>query len=44
MMNNPLVVAQVVTFIRTGRFNHALTVADVAQNVMTYLQGVKGGS
>lgn len=44
MMNNPLVVAQVVTFLRTGRFNHALTVAEVAQNVMTYLQGVKGGS
>ena len=44
MMNNPLVVAEVVTFLRTGRFNHALTLAELAQNVMTYLQGVKGGS
>ncbi len=42
MMNNPLVVAQVVTFLRTGRFNHELTLAELAQNVMTYLQGVKG--
>ncbi|MBR3194879.1 alpha/beta hydrolase [Bosea sp. (in: a-proteobacteria)] len=44
MMNNPLVVAQVVTFLRTGRFNHELTLAELAQNVMTYLQGVKSGS
>lgn len=44
MMNNPLVVAQVVTFLRTGRFNHELTVAELAQNVMTYIQGVKSGS
>jgi pimeloyl-ACP methyl ester carboxylesterase len=44
MMNNPLVVAQVVTFLRTGRFNHELTMAEIAQNVMTYLQGVKGGA
>jgi triacylglycerol lipase len=44
MMNNPLVVAQVVTFLRTGRFNHELTVSELTQNVMAYLQGVKIGS
>lgn len=43
MMNNPLVVAQVLTFIRTGRFNHDLTMAELAQNVTAYLQGVKSG-
>ena len=44
MMNNPLVVAQVVTFLRTGRFNHELTVSELTQNVMAYLQGMKSGS
>jgi hypothetical protein len=44
MMNNPLVVAQVVTFLRTGRFNHELTVPELAQNVMAYLRGVKSAS
>ena len=38
MMNNPLVVAQVVTFIRTGRFNHGLTLSELTRDVATYLQ------
>lgn len=38
MMNNPLVVAQVVTFIRTGRFNHGLTLSELIRDVATYLQ------
>ncbi|SDF21911.1 hypothetical protein SAMN05421844_10185 [Bosea robiniae] len=41
MMNNPLVVAQAVTFIRTGRFNHDLTMSELARNVAAYLQGEK---
>lgn len=43
MMNNPMVVAQVLTFIRTGRFNHDLTMSELVQNVTAYLQGVKSG-
>ena len=38
MMNNPLVVAQVVTFIRTGRFNHGLTLSELTRDVAAYLQ------
>lgn len=38
MMNNPLVVAQVVTFIRTGRFNHGLTISELTRDVAAYLQ------
>ncbi len=43
MMNNPLVVAQAMTFIRTGRFNHDLTMSELARNVAAYLQGEKSG-
>lgn len=38
MMNNPLVVAQIVTFIRTGRFNHGLTLSELAQDVAAHLE------
>lgn len=38
MMNNPLVVAQVVTFIRTGRFNHGLTLSELTRDFAAYLQ------
>lgn len=42
MMNNPLVVAQALTFLRTGRFDHALTMPELARNVAAHLQGGKG--
>lgn len=42
MMNNPLVVAQALSFIRTGRFDHELTMSQLARKVTTYRQGAKG--
>jgi pimeloyl-ACP methyl ester carboxylesterase len=44
MMNNPLVVAQAVSFIRTGRFDRDLTLPELARKVAAYLQGAPGGS
>lgn len=42
MMNNPLVVAQVVAFIRTGRFKHGLTMSELARDVAAHLQERRG--
>ena len=33
LMNNPLVIAQVVTFLETGKFDHALTMGDLVRRV-----------
>lgn len=34
LMNNPLVIAQVMTFLRTGAFDHRLGMRDIVQRVM----------
>ena len=33
LMNNPLVIAQVVTFLETGKFDHGLTMGDLVRRV-----------
>jgi pimeloyl-ACP methyl ester carboxylesterase len=38
MMINPLVIRQVITFLRTGRFDHGLTLADVVKQTLQAVQ------
>ena len=33
LMNNPLVIAETMTFLQTGAFDHGLTLADVARRL-----------
>ena len=35
LMNNPLVIAQVVTFLRTGKFDHEMTMGDLVRRATT---------
>ena len=34
LMNNPLVIAQAMTFLQTGAFDHDLTFADIARRLV----------
>jgi pimeloyl-ACP methyl ester carboxylesterase len=44
MMINPLVIRQVITFLRTGRFDHGLTLADVVKQTLQAVQQQAGTS